>query len=79
MPPAACAPGLPMTQIPRSAAAETEQPEFDIERNNNTRQIAADVSQSAARNRQCDRPGLENVTSAHTAGTSRSGASATAS
>lgn len=43
MPPAAFAPGLPMTQFPRSSAAETEQPEFDIERNNNTRQIAADI------------------------------------
>jgi hypothetical protein len=32
MPPAAFAPGLPMTQIPRSAAAETEQHEFDIDR-----------------------------------------------
>ena len=33
-----------MTQIPLSSAAEAEHPEFDSERNDNTRQIVADVA-----------------------------------
>lgn len=33
-----------MTQIPLSPAAEAEHPEFDLDRNDNTRQIVADVA-----------------------------------